>query len=88
MLPFVDVYYRANQPVKGNALVEQLVKNYEADIIFYNSQVGEFIKFFDDDKRQAFTILNRLAQIAEQYHQKELADKINGIIDYQLKMVK
>jgi len=88
MLPFVDVYYRANQIEKANMLVDQLVKNYEQDIIYYNSQVGEFIKYFDNDKRQAFTVLNRLAQITEQYKQKELSDKINDIIDYQLKMVK
>ncbi|MCX6235268.1 MAG: DUF2723 domain-containing protein [Bacteroidetes bacterium] len=88
MLPFVDVYYRAKQPLKGNALVEQLVKNYEEDIIYYNSQEGSFAKYYEEETRQAFTILNRLAQICEQYEQKELTDKIKGVIDYQMKLVK
>jgi hypothetical protein len=46
------------------------------------------VRYYDDDKRQAFTILHRLAQVTEQYSQKGMTDKINAIIDYQTKTTK
>ncbi|MBP6977707.1 MAG: DUF2723 domain-containing protein [Bacteroidales bacterium] len=88
MIPFLEIYYQAGEIGKANQLSEILLKNYEENITYYQSLSGRFAEYYSEDLEQAFMVLNRLAEMAREYEQKELADRIDGIIKYRLDLFK
>ncbi len=88
MIPFLEIYYQAGEIEKANKMNEILVKNYEEDIVYYQSLSSRFAAYYSDDQEQAFVVLNRLAEMAREYDQKELADRIDGIVKYRLELFK
>ncbi|HNS16881.1 MAG TPA: DUF2723 domain-containing protein [Bacteroidales bacterium] len=88
MIPFLEIYYQAGEIEKANRMNEILLNNHEGNIIYYQSLSGKFAEYYSEDQEQAFMVLNRLAELAREYDQKELADRIDGVIKYRLELFK
>jgi hypothetical protein len=76
MIQFVDVYYKAGAFDKGNKLAERLFKIYQQNLDYFLSVDTKFRGNFDEDINEAFSLFNTLKQIAEQYNQKDLAQRV------------
>jgi hypothetical protein len=77
MIQFVDIYYRAGAFDKGNKLGERLFAIYQQNLDYYLSLNPEFRGNYDEDINEAFGLFNTLKQIAEQFDQKTLAQKVD-----------
>jgi len=88
MIPFLEIYYQAGQIEKANQMNEVLVRNYEENVVYYQSLSGRFAEYYSEDQEQAFMVLNRLAELAREYDQTALADRIDGIVRYRLELLK
>jgi hypothetical protein len=81
MIQFVDVYYKAGAFEKGNKLANQLMKIYEQNVNYFISLSPEFRGNYDDDLNEAFGFFNSMKQIAEQYNQKDIAQKVDKFLN-------
>lgn len=88
MIPFLEIYYQAGQIEKANKMNEILVRNYEENIIYYQSLSGGYATYYAEDLEQAFMVLNRLGELAREYEQIPLADRIDGIVKERLELLK
>ncbi|MFA8300453.1 MAG: DUF2723 domain-containing protein [Hyphomicrobiales bacterium] len=76
MLPFVEIYYKADAIDKGNEMVLQMFNRYEEDLQYYEELTGRVAQEYDYERQVALAIEQRLYQIAETYKQDEIANKI------------
>lgn len=88
MIPFLEVFYQAGEIEKANQMNEALIKNYEENLVFYESLSERFTQYYGQDREQAFMVLGRLGELAREYQQTELADRVDGIIDYHLELLR
>ncbi|MCD4679576.1 MAG: DUF2723 domain-containing protein [Bacteroidales bacterium] len=80
MLPFAEVYYRGGEIEKANAIIEQLLKNNYAELVYYNSLDNNRARDFAQQKQQAIMVLQRLSEIAQFNQQAELQKKIDDAL--------
>ncbi len=76
MIQFVDVYYKVGAFEKGNKLADRLMKIYEQNTDYYLSLNPEFRSNYDDDISEAYGFFNTLKQIADQYNQKDISQRV------------
>ncbi|HOW25136.1 MAG TPA: DUF2723 domain-containing protein [Bacteroidales bacterium] len=88
MIPFLEIYYQAGEIEKANRMNEILVKNYKENINYYQSLSHGFAEYYSEDQEQAFMVLNRLGELAREYEQIPLADRIDGIVKEKLELLK
>ena len=81
MIQFVDVYYRAGAFEKGNKLAEKLMYIYQQNTDYYLSLSPEFRVNFDEDLNEAFGFFNSMKQIADQYDQKVISQKVDKFLN-------
>ena len=81
MIQFVDVYYKAGAFEKGNKLAEKLMHIYQQNTDYYLSLNPEFRVNFDDDLGEAFGFFNSMKQIADQYNQKVISQKVDTFLN-------
>jgi hypothetical protein len=86
MLPWVEVYYRADNIEKGNELARLLLNRYLDDLRYYNSLGAKFKAYYDSNIQEAMAVLQRLAQIADQHKQIELAKEIEDAFMAQINL--
>jgi len=80
MLPFAEVYYRGGEIEKANAILEQLLENNYAELVYYNSLDNKRARDFAQEKQQAIMVLQRLSEIAQFNQQAELQKKIDDAL--------
>ncbi|MFA5971768.1 MAG: DUF2723 domain-containing protein [Lentimicrobiaceae bacterium] len=76
MIQFVDVYFKAGAFEKGNKLANRLIQIYEQNTDYYLSLSPEFRSNYDEDLNEAFGFFNTMKQIADQYNQKAISQRI------------
>jgi len=81
MIQFVDVYYKAGAFEKGNKLAEKLMHIYQQNTDYYLSLNPEFRVNYDDDLGEAFGFFNSMKQIADQYNQKVISQKVDTFLN-------
>jgi hypothetical protein len=78
MIQFVDVYYRAKAYDKGNKMAQTLARIYQENINYYNRQKPKHSTYYDQEKRQAVAVLQRLKQVADEYKQTTVSKEIDS----------
>jgi hypothetical protein len=78
MLPFVEVYYRADAKKQGTTLGNKLADIFEGNLKYYASLSPKFSSYYNKDQEQAVMVLRRLEQLAREYKQDELSKRIGG----------
>ena len=77
MLTSVELYYRAGEYEKGNAIVRSLVDRYADDLTYYLSLKGSHRKSINDDSERAKYILQQLIMLTnDKYKQSGMADEM------------
>jgi len=76
MIQFVDVYFKAGAFEKGNKLANRLIQIYEQNTDYYLSLSPEFRSNYDEDLNEAFGFFNTMKQIADQYNQKAISQRV------------
>ena len=77
MYQFVEVYYMSNAFEKGNKLANRLLDIHEQNINYISSLDPEFKSNFDEDMKQAYSLLSVLKQLGQQYNQADVVKKID-----------
>ena len=80
MIQFVDVYYKAGAFEKGNKLASKLMHIYQQNADYYLSLNPEFRSNYEEDLSEAFGFFNTMKQIAEQYNQKDISQRIDKFL--------
>jgi hypothetical protein len=86
MLPWVEVYYNAENMDKGNELARLLMNRYLDDLRYYNSLGAKFTSYYDNNIQEAMAVLQRLAQIADKHQQVDLAKEIEDAFMAQINL--
>jgi hypothetical protein len=77
MSQFVEVYYLSKAFEKGNKLSSRLLDIYEQNADYIASLNPEFRGNYEEDLNQAFGLFQMLKQLAEQYGQQPIIDRID-----------
>jgi len=77
MLQFIDIYYRAGAIEKGNKLAVKLLQIYEQNADYILSLNPGFRNNYDEDLNEAYSFFNTLKEIAGQFNQKIVTDRID-----------
>lgn len=77
MMQFIDVYYRAGAFEKGNKLAARLLQIYEQNTDYILSLDNGFRNNYDEDLNEAFSFFNTMKEIAGQFNQKTITDRID-----------
>jgi hypothetical protein len=77
MSQFVEVYYLAKAFEKGNKLSNRLLDIYEQNADYIASLNPEFRANYEEDLNQAFGLFQMLKQLADEYGQKSISDRID-----------
>lgn len=77
MMQFIDVYYRAGAFEKGNKLATRLLQIYEQNTDYILSLDNGFRNNYDEDLNEAFSFFNTMKEIAGQFNQKTITDRID-----------
>ncbi|PID95088.1 MAG: hypothetical protein CSA95_01415 [Bacteroidetes bacterium] len=80
-VPFVQIYYMADEFEKGDSLARLIEDRYTEDIDYYLRLSNEFLNHYEEEMSIAFSSLQNLSMLARQYDRTELADEIEAIID-------
>ncbi|NTW24360.1 MAG: DUF2723 domain-containing protein [Lentimicrobium sp.] len=83
LLPFAEVYYKAGETTKGNALLNHLFDLYSEDLNYYFSFKPKQVPQFDFEMQQALAILNRVSIVAGEYKNQQLAEKARTELENQ-----
>jgi len=87
-MPFADIYYKAGEVDKGNAVVTRMAEVYEQNLDYYNSLSRDFSqKHYSNDMQRALAIINRLGEIAKENGQTELGAEIDSIFTQQVSIM-
>jgi hypothetical protein len=81
MIQFVDVYYKAGAFDKGNKLANRLMQIYQQNTDYYLSVNPEFRGNYDEDLNEAFGFFNSMKQIADQYNQKDVSQRVDKFLN-------
>lgn len=81
MIQFVDVYYKAGAFDKGNKLATKLMQIYQQNTDYYLSLNPEFRSNYDEDLNEAYGFFNSMKQIADQYNQKAISQKVEKFMN-------
>jgi hypothetical protein len=81
MIQFVDVYYKAGAFDKGNKLATRLFEIYQQNTDYYLSLNPEFRGNYDEDLNEAYGFFNSMKQIADQYNQKAISQKVDKFMN-------
>ena len=81
MIQFVDVYYKSGAIEKGNKLANRLMQIYQQNTDYYLSLNPEFRGNYDEDLNEAFGFFNSLKQIADQYNQKDISQRVDKFLN-------
>jgi hypothetical protein len=74
-------YYYAGDFVKGNNLALQMLNSFDNNLQYYFSFTGYKANLLDNEKRNNLAFINRIANVAEEFNQKEIADKANSLFN-------
>ncbi|MBK7172823.1 MAG: DUF2723 domain-containing protein [Bacteroidales bacterium] len=77
MSQFVEVYYLSKAFDKGNKLSNRLLDIYEQNADYIASLNPEFRANYEEDLSQAFGLFQMLKQLADEYGQKSISDRID-----------
>lgn len=78
MVSLADIYYKANDTLKGNDFMKALVKVFGDKLNYYNQLNPRFAEFYNDDREEAVMVMARLGTILNQYKQTELLNEIES----------
>lgn len=78
-LPLAEAYLRAGATEKGKKVLQRMLDLYEQNIKYYFSFTGSNAKLVDDDKQQSIAVMQRIAKVATDYKQTEIASKATSI---------
>ena len=78
ILPLAEVYYGAGAIEKGNDFLKTLAMVYIDNLNFYNAVNPEFASFYHGNSMQAYAVLARVWEYAEQYGQRKLLDDLKN----------
>jgi hypothetical protein len=81
MIQFVDVYYKAGAFDKGNKLASRLFEIYQQNTDYYLSLNPEFRGNYDEDLNEAYGFFNSMKQIADQYNQKAISQRVDKFMN-------
>ncbi|MDP3463339.1 MAG: DUF2723 domain-containing protein [Bacteroidales bacterium] len=76
MLPWVEVYFKAGSNERGAELTRTLMNRYLDDLHYYNRLEKRFTVYYERNIQESMAVLQRLAQMAEQYKQEDLAKEL------------
>lgn len=86
-LPFVETYFQADAFKEGSDLSKLILERYVQEINYYLTFEGELSTSFDQELGQAFSILQRISQIAKEYDQEGLAKEIDDFVLAKIKEI-
>jgi hypothetical protein len=86
MIPFIEVYYDAGAPEKGNAIAERVFEIYSQNIEYYNRLDPRLAKYYEQDHSQALAVLQQLGIMARNSRQEELYQRFDSTFRYHLEM--
>ena len=84
MLPNAEIYYDAGAIEKGNAMMNKIYDYYVSELDYINSLSPELKKLLVQDQQTALGVLQRMAQNAKRYQQKDLAAKMDSTFKEQV----
>lgn len=76
MLPWVEVYFKAGSNERGTELTRTLMNRYLDDLHYFNRLDKRFADYYERNIQESMAVLQRLAQLAEQYKQEDLAKEL------------
>ena len=85
MLPYAEFYYEAGATDKANRLMERLAEISSQNLDYYYSFTGAYRQYFEQDIQTALGILRRMSMVASDYHQTQLAAKMDTLFNMKLK---
>lgn len=85
MLPYAEFYYEAGAIDKANRLMERLAEISSQNLDYYYSFTGAYRQYFEQDIQTALGILRRMSMVASDYHQTQLAAKMDTLFNMKLK---
>jgi 5-methylthioribose kinase len=83
-----DRYYKAGAFDKGNKLANRLMQIYEQNVDYYLSLSPEFRGNYDEDINEAYGFFNSMKQIADQYNQKDISQRVDKFMNERMGGVK
>lgn len=87
MLPWIEIYFKANKNDKGAEMSRQLMNRYLDDLRYYNSVGPSFSTYYEHNIQEAMAVLQRLAQMADEYKQTELAKELQEVFSAQVNLM-
>jgi len=84
MYDIVKAYYNAGEYEKANQILEIIYKNSEQYLVYYQGFSDRYKDQIIQDKSETLAITNQFAQLAKQYKQDKLADKLSALVNLYL----
>lgn len=78
MIPWADHYFKAGANEKGGAVLRSIADRYIDDLGYFASLNDSHLNYYNDRVQESLAVIQRVAQIADQYHQYELADEFEA----------
>jgi hypothetical protein len=78
MLNIALAYYRINQADKANAIIDSLLKKYNAELIYYKSLSLEKRKSIIEENRIATAVIQQIKTIIKEFHQGKILSDNNS----------
>jgi len=85
MLPYAQVYYEAGHPEKANPIMERIAAIYGQNLDYYYSYGAKEKEYFQEDIQNALAVIRRLGDVAKQYEQKQVADRLDTLFNMKIK---
>ncbi|MDY0103984.1 MAG: DUF2723 domain-containing protein [Lentimicrobium sp.] len=76
MLPLAEVYFDAGATEKGKDFLKTLAMVYVDNLNFYNAVNPKFASFYHEDSMEAYAVLARVWEYADEYGQRQLLDEL------------
>ncbi|MBU1010285.1 MAG: DUF2723 domain-containing protein [Bacteroidetes bacterium] len=87
MLPWIEIYFKANKNEKGAEMSRQLMNRYLDDLRYYNSVGQSYSTYYEHNIQEAMAVLQRLAQMADEYKQTDLAKELQDAFSAQVSLM-
>ena len=84
--PMAESYYKAGKISIANKLLNRLLDNSTAELAYYFRFTGDKTHKLDSEKRQNLSIVNRIKDIADNFHQTSLKEKSEKILQQYYQM--
>lgn len=82
LVPFAQLYYDAGETEKANAIIGRLADIYSDDLRYISRLKPSFAKkYYQDDYQRTLSYTNRLGELAAQYKQADLEQRIDAIME-------